>query len=110
MGYSEAPLCVDLFRELRHFGATNRAGSPHHVATLYSLLHGSLVVWNGSLLFAFHAKHFSQSIFPPFLCDELFVARREAIKGFGNLIGEKVGNILLRMNAYLLLYGDFVQK
>ena len=87
LGGSERLPNVELLRELRHLGATNRAGPPHHVAPFHRFLHGGLVVRNAPLLFAFHAKHFSQSIFPSLLCD-LFVPRGEAIKGFGNVTGD----------------------
>jgi hypothetical protein len=59
--------CCDLLRELRHLSAASWTDRTHHVATLSSLFHCCLVIWHCLLLLTFHAEHFSQSLFPPYL-------------------------------------------
>ena len=58
-------MCNELLCELRHLSATGWANCTHHIATLCSLLHSSLIIGHRLLLLAFHAEHFSQSVFPP---------------------------------------------
>ena len=51
---------IELLGELRHLRAARWANCAHHVATLRSLLHSSLIVRHSFLLLTFHTKHFSQ--------------------------------------------------